>query len=113
MNVSASLPSGTKPRKRIVKSGSVQLKVYQGTNRGKPCYTVYWRIGGRPFRKIFFDGRSAEKYAKDKAEALAAGQVNSPSISVADAETYRGSGSPARAASNAAACRRQRIRLRG
>ena len=74
---------------RTIKVGSVHIKIYPGVCRGRQIFTVYWRIGQRPFRKVFANEKDAEKFARDKAEALAAGRVDAPSISVAAIETFQ------------------------
>jgi hypothetical protein len=89
MNENATAPTRNAPRTRIVKSGSVQIRIFENLNRGKPCFTVYWRIGEKPYRKLFADPAKAESFAREQAERLAAGQVNAPAISVAEAQTFR------------------------
>ena len=74
---------------RTIKAGSVQIKVYSGKLKGHPIFTVYWHLGEKSYRKVFADPDKAESYAREQAERLAAGQVNAPTISVTDAQTYR------------------------
>src|SRR5205085_1652425 len=74
---------------RTFKAGSVHVKVYTGTLKGRPSFTVYWRVGERPFRKLFADSKRAEEFAKAQAEQLAAGQVNVPAISTVEVQTFR------------------------
>ena len=82
-------PSRKESRTRTVKAGSVTVRIYENLNRGKTSYVVYWRIGEKPERKMFFDLAAAKTFAKDTAEALAAGQVDDPSVSVAEAQMFR------------------------
>ena len=44
--------ANSKPEPRTVKVGSTHLKIYPGLCRGNPIFTVYWRIGQKPFRKV-------------------------------------------------------------
>jgi len=74
---------------RTIKAGSVQIKVYSGKLKGHSIFTVYWHLGEKSYRKVFADPDKAESYAREQAERLAAGQVNAPTISVTDAQTYR------------------------
>jgi hypothetical protein len=71
----ASAP-GNRARIRTIKAGSVHLKIYSGTLKKRPIYTVYWRVGEKPYRKLFADLQKAEDFAKAQAEQLAAGQVH-------------------------------------
>jgi hypothetical protein len=84
----ASAP-GNRAKIRTLKAGSVHVKIYSGTLKNRPCFTVYWRVGEKPYRKLFADPTKAEDFAKAQAEQLAAGQVHSPAISITDAQTYR------------------------
>jgi hypothetical protein len=74
---------------RTVQAGSVTVKIYEGRNRGKPCFTVIWYIGEKRQRKGFFDLREAKKFARDQAEKLAAGQVTSPTVTIAQAQEFK------------------------
>ncbi len=74
---------------RTVQSGSVILRIYEGRNRGKPYFTVIWYIGERRMRKGFFELHQAKAFAKGHADKLAAGQVNAPSITVAEAQEMK------------------------
>lgn len=74
---------------RTVQSGSVTVRIYEGRNRGKPFFTVIWYIGERRMRKGFFELQQAKAFAKDQAEKLAAGQVNAPSVTVAEAQEMK------------------------
>ena len=74
---------------RNVQSGSVIVRIYEGRNRGKPFFTVIWYVGERRMRKGFFELQEAKTFAKDQAEKLAAGQVNSPSVTVAEAQEMK------------------------
>ena len=86
-----SCPSAPRNRARIrtIKAGSVHLKIYTGTLKKRPIYTVYWRVGEKPCRKLFADPKKAEEFAKAQAEQLAAGQVHAPAISISGAQTFR------------------------
>jgi hypothetical protein len=83
--------SATKSKRKIhlARSGSVTLKIYELTRAKGDYCTVSWRIGPKRYRQNFKTLDAAKKSAKDKADALAAGQVNAPSISVADAQTCK------------------------
>ena len=83
------LSAGQESKVRTVQSGSVSLKIYEGRNRGKPCFTVIWYVGEQRLRKSFFELRQAKAFAKDQAEKLAAGQVNSPTVTVAEAQEMK------------------------
>ncbi len=85
----AASKSGKERKVRTVQSGSVTVKIYEGRNRGKPCFTVIWYIGEKRERRSFFDLHQAKCYAKDRAEKLAAGQVNAPSVTVAQAQDFK------------------------
>jgi integrase len=74
---------------RTVQSGSVTVKIYEGRNRGKPCFTVIWYVGQKRERRSFFELSGAKAFAKDRAEKLAAGQIHAPSISPAEAQVFR------------------------
>jgi hypothetical protein len=74
---------------RTVQSGSVTVRIYEGRNRGKPYFTVIWYIGERRMRKGFFELHQAKAFAKDHADKLAAGQVNSPTVTVAEAQEMK------------------------
>ena len=89
MKLHAAEAPGKEPRGRTVKAGSVTVRIYENTNRGKACFTVYWRVGGRSERKVFFDSAQAQRFAKRQAEALAVGNVQTPGISPAEVESFR------------------------
>ena len=57
--------------------------------RSLTLFTVYWRVGERPYRKLFANLKKSEEFAKAQPEQLAAGQVHAPSISVTEAQTFR------------------------
>lgn len=80
---------GNRSRIRTIKAGSVHVKIYTGSIKGRDSYTVYWRVGERPYRKLFSELRKAEEFAKSQAEQLAAGQVQSPAISAVEIQTFR------------------------
>ena len=82
-------PSGSNSAVRTVQSGSVTLRIYEGRNRGKPCFTVIWYIGQRRMRKGFSELQQAKAFAKDQAGKLAAGQVNAPSVTIAQAQDMK------------------------
>ncbi len=54
----------------------MHLKIYTGTLKNRPNYTVYWRVGKRDCSKVFADLQKAEDFAKAQAEQLAAGQLH-------------------------------------
>lgn len=89
MKKSCSSAPGNRTKIRTIKAGSVHLKIYTGTLKKRPIYTVYWRVGEKPCRKLFADPQRAEDFAKAQAEQLAAGQVHAPAISITDAQTFR------------------------
>jgi integrase len=73
----------------LVRAGSVTLKIYQCHKKGRDYFTVSWHIGPRRHRQNFKTLDEARRFAKVEAEKLAAGQVNVPGLSVADAQTYQ------------------------
>ena len=89
MKKSCASAPGNRTRIRTIKASSVHLKIYTGTLKKRPIYTVYWRGGEKPCRKLFADPKKAEEFAKAQAEQLATGQVHAPAISIIDAQTYR------------------------
>jgi hypothetical protein len=89
MKKSCSQTPGNRAKIRTLKAGSVHVKVYTGTLKKRPIHTVYWRVGEKPYRRLFADLKKAENFAKAQAEQLAAGQVHAPAISITDAQTYR------------------------
>ena len=89
MKKSCSSTPGNRAKIRTIKAGSVHLKIYTGTVKKRPIFTVYWRVWEKPFRKLFADAIKAEDFAKAQAEQLAAGQVHAPAISITDAQTFR------------------------
>lgn len=78
-----------KSKIRLVKSGSVIVRIFENINRGKTAFVVYWRVGQKPERKMFYDLAAARKFARDTADALAAGKVDAPSVTVAEAQMFR------------------------
>lgn len=74
---------------RLVKAGSVIVKIYAGRVGLYRTFTVYWRVAGRSHRKTFSDEKAAQKFAREQAEKLSAGQVRSPSISSTEVSTFR------------------------
>jgi len=77
-------------RIHLVRSGSVALKIYELTRApAKKYFTVAWQIGPKRYRQNFKTLDIAKTFAQDKADALASGQVAAPSMTVADAQTYR------------------------
>lgn len=83
----SSASSGSAPR--LIKAGSVTVKIYTGHVGPYRTFTVYWRVAGRSHRKTFSDEKEALKFAREQAEKLAAGQVQSPSISATEVSTFR------------------------
>src|SRR5437879_10694660 len=79
--------SGTAPR--LIKAGSVTVKIYTGRIGRFRTFTVYWRAAGRSHRRTFSHEKEAQKFARDQAESLAAGQVQSPSITATEVSTFR------------------------
>ncbi|MEI9898421.1 MAG: hypothetical protein WDN28_32330 [Chthoniobacter sp.] len=73
----------------MVKAGSVSVKIYTGQIGQYQTFTVYWRAAGRSHRKTFSHEKEALKFAREQAEKLAAGQVQSPSISAVEVSTFR------------------------
>ena len=82
-----SADSGSAPR--LIKAGSVTVKIYSGRIGRYHTFTVYWRAAGRSHRKTFSHEKEALKFAREQAETLAAGQVQSPSISSTEVSTFR------------------------
>ena len=74
---------------RLVKAGSVTIKIYSGRIGRYDTFTVYWRAAGRSHRKTFSHEKEAQKFAREQAESLAAGQVHSPSITSTEVSTFR------------------------
>jgi hypothetical protein len=73
---------------RLIKAGSVTLKIYSSRIGRYRAFTVYWRVAGRSHRKTFADEKAAQKFAREQAEKLSAGQITAPAISVTDAQTF-------------------------
>lgn len=82
-----SADSGSAPR--LIKAGSVTVKIYTGRIGRYHTFTVYWRAAGRSHRKTFSHEKEAQKFAREQAEQLAAGQVQSPSITATEVSTFR------------------------
>ena len=53
MKKSCSSTPGNRAKIRTIKAGSVHLKIYTGTLKKRPIFTAYWRVGEKPFRKLF------------------------------------------------------------
>ena len=83
------LSAGSEAAPRLVKAGSVTVKIYSGLIGRYHTFTVYWRAAGRSHRKTFSHEKEAQKFAREQAEKLAAGQVQSPSISSTEVSTFR------------------------
>lgn len=83
------LSAGSEAAPRLVKAGSVTVKIYSGRIGRYHTFTVYWRAAGRSHRKTFSHEKEAQKFAREQAESLAAGQVHSPSITSTEVSTFR------------------------
>jgi hypothetical protein len=83
------LSAGSETTPRVVKAGSVTVKIYTGRIGRYHTFTVYWRAAGRSHRKTFSHEKEAQKFAREQAENLAAGQVHSPSITATEVSTFR------------------------
>jgi len=73
----------------LIRSGSVTLKIYELTRKKGDYFTVAWHVGPKRYRQNFKILVEAKKFAKEKAEALATGQVNAPNITVAQAQDMK------------------------
>jgi integrase len=87
-------PKAAKPAKsngkiHLVRSGSVTLKIYELTRRQGDYFTVAWHVGPKRYRQNFKTLDEARRFAKGKSEALAAGQVNAPNVTVAQAQDMK------------------------
>lgn len=74
---------------RIVKSGSVTVKIYRCRNGKYFTYTVHWLIGKRRFRRSFSCEARALDFASETAKNLAEGHVDATTISTTEAAIYR------------------------
>jgi len=70
----------------VVRAGSVTVKIYTMQHGNRVRYTVSWHIGPKRHRKHFSCPQRARKFAKERAEELAAGQVHGPQFSTAQAQ---------------------------
>jgi biotin carboxylase len=70
----------------VVRAGSVTLKIYTLRHGDRVRYTVSWHVGPKRHRKHFSCLQRARAFAKERAEALAAGQVHGPQFSTAQAQ---------------------------
>lgn len=73
----------------LVRCGSVTLKIYELTRKKGDYCTVAWHVGPKRYRQNFKRLAEAKTFAKGKAEALAAGQVNAPNVTVAQAHDMK------------------------
>ena len=89
MKKSCSSTPGNRTRIRTIKAGFAHVKIYSGVIKKRPCFTVYWRIAEKPYRKVFLNFDKAESFAREQAERLAAGQASAPAISVTEAQNFR------------------------
>jgi len=71
------------------KAGSVTVKIYRGSNRGRTMFTVAWMIGERRFRRNFASEKRAVRFAKTQAKELSAGRVDASCISTTEAAEFR------------------------
>jgi hypothetical protein len=76
-------------RAPLGQAGSVTVKIDTGRIGRYHTFTVYWRAAGRSHRKTFSHEKEAQKFAGEQAENLAAGQVQSPSITATEVSTFR------------------------
>lgn len=83
------LSAGSGSAPRLIKAGSVTVRIYSGRIGRYHTFAVYWRAAGRSYRKTFSHEKEALKFAREQAEKLAAGQVQSPSISSMEVSTFR------------------------
>jgi integrase len=67
----------------------VTVNIYSGHVGRYHTFTVYWRGAGRSHRKTFSHEKEAQKFAREQAESLAAGQVQSPAITATEVSTFR------------------------
>ena len=70
----------------VVRAGSVTLKIYTLRHGNRVRYTVSWHVGPKRHRKHFSCLQRARAFAKERAEALAAGQVHGPQLTTAQAQ---------------------------
>ena len=76
-------------RQALIKADSGTVEIYSGRIGRDHTFTVYWRAAGRSHRKTFSHEKEAQKFAREQAESLAAGQVQSPTISSTEVSTFR------------------------
>ncbi|MCX6970663.1 MAG: hypothetical protein NTV93_11020 [Verrucomicrobia bacterium] len=81
-------PASPRPPKRpkssgdptLIRCGSVAVKIYKLRREKGAYFTVSWHTGPKRNRQNFKAFEAAKKFARDRAEELAAGQVNSPTV---------------------------------
>jgi integrase len=71
---------------RLVRAGSVTVKIYTINRQAGLYYSVCWYVGPKRHTKNFQNFAHAEAYARERAEALAAGQVHGPQLTTAQAQ---------------------------
>jgi integrase len=72
----------------IVKVGSVSVKIYPGTSRGYPFYTLAYYIGKERKRETFADFSKAKVRAHQVAVDTAKGRIPSLELTNSDRESY-------------------------
>ena len=61
------LSAGLEAAPRLVKAGSVTVKIYTGRIGPYRTFTVYWRAAGRSHRKTFSHEKEAQTFAREQA----------------------------------------------
>lgn len=78
--------SGTPP---LIRCGSVAVKIYKLSREKGAYFTVSWHTGPKRNRQNFKAFEAAKKFARGRAEEPAAGQVNSPTVTIAQAQDMK------------------------
>jgi integrase len=73
----------------LIRCGSVAVKIYKLRREKGAYFTVSWHTGPKRNRQNFKAFEAAKKFARDRAEELAAGQVNSPTVTIAQAQDMK------------------------
>lgn len=90
-------PASPRPPKRpkssgdptLIRCGSVAVKIYKLSREKGAYFTVSWHTGPKRNRQNFKAFEAAKKFARDRAEELAAGQANSPTVTIAQAQDMK------------------------
>ena len=73
---------------KIIRNGSVALKIYRVENKGRESFTLSYHVGGKRILKMFAGLDEAVAEGKAKASTLANGELDALHMSSQDARIY-------------------------